>query len=341
VDAIKLRLKEAGGKVAGHRVHLYISDEGGDLSTALGNARTLVQGDHVEIMIGPLNAAFMGGLMPFYVQHRIPVISLLNEATAVQRSAHGWLFTPQGSLESVSYPLGLYASQVLHLRTATTLGADFTGGHSIIGGFAAGFAHGGGRVVQEQWAPLGTTDFSQYLAQLANADLFVDWNAGSGDQALVEEYFGRRTLRQLAFGYGDALSEAEVTALGPRMIGAIAPMVYTWRLNNSANHAFVTAYRQVYHRAPIEEIDEGAYEAMTVALAALAATHGNTDSASIRTAILREKLNTPAGRVTFDRSTGFGIRQVYILKVERFGNQLGWQPIAAYMNTDPSTPPGD
>ena len=44
--------------------------------------------------------------------------------------------------------------------------ADFAGGVDTIGEFARAFCALGGRVVQEQYPPLGTSDFSPYLTNL-------------------------------------------------------------------------------------------------------------------------------------------------------------------------------
>lgn len=71
------------------------------------------------------------------------------------------------------------AYEKLGYRTATTIGADYVAGHDFIGGFVQAFEERGGKVIQQQWYPMGATDFTSYIINLKKADCLVAWLPGS------------------------------------------------------------------------------------------------------------------------------------------------------------------
>lgn len=323
-DGLELRLAEAGGEAAGRPVELEILDSGATLESARTAARRLVEQEDVAMVFGPLQSDLMAGMVPYYEQADVPAISLLNQP----RELGGGVFVPQGALAAVAAPLGVYAARDLGIETATIEVSDYIAGHDVADGFTEGFTEHGGEVVQTQAAPLTATDFAPYLSNVEQAEAMVVWNVGT-TQNFLEEYLRRGPLEHTLIGYGDAITEEQLEAFGDASLGWMAPLTYTWRLDTPASREFAAAVRERYDRNPVAQIDEGAYEAMSVALAALEATGGETEPEALREAILELELDTPAGPVRFDKD-GFGVRNVYILEVARFGDELGWRPVSTF-----------
>jgi branched-chain amino acid transport system substrate-binding protein len=327
-DGIKLRLEEAANKAAGRDVKLIIIDSGADLATAMPRARKLVEQDGVSMIIGPLQSDLLAGLLPYYTQKKIPVVSLLNHPRAFKQAPY--LFTPQGELKLGAKPLGKYAAEELGVKTATIEAADYIAGKDVAGGFKEGFTEAGGDIVQEQYAPLDTNDFGPFTADLEDADAMVAWNVGT-TQNFLSEYLKRGPLEHTLIGYGDAITEDQLQDLGKGSLGWLTPLSYTWRLDTPASKKFADAIRAKYNRDPVAQIDEGAYEAMSVVLEGIEATDGDTDPDKLQKTIRGLTLDTPAGPVKFDKD-GFGIRNVYILEATQFGKKIGWKPVHTYEN---------
>lgn len=323
-DGLTLRLSEAGGDAAGRPVELKILDSGATLESAQSAARRLIEQEDVAMIIGPLQSDLMAGMASYYEQVGIPAIALLN----LPRELGGKVFTPQGDLPSGTAPLGVYAANELGIETATIEVSDYIAGHDVADGFTEGFTENGGNVVQTQAAPLAASDFAPYISNLKPADAIVVWNVGT-TQNFLEEYVKRGTYDHTLIGYGDAITEEQLDAFGSQSLGWLTPLTYTWRLDTPASRKFTEAVQARYERNPVAQIDEGAYEAMSVALEAIEATGGDTDPTALEEAILGLDLDTPAGPVQFN-DEGFGIRNVYILEVSRFGDELGWKPIKTY-----------
>jgi branched-chain amino acid transport system substrate-binding protein len=323
-DGLTLRLSEAGGEAAGRPVELKVLDSGATLESAQTAARRLVEQEDVAMIVGPLQSDLMAGMAPYYEQVDVPAIALLN----LPRQLGGKVFTPQGALPSVSAPMGVYAAKEGGVETATVEVSDYIAGQDVADGFTEGFTENGGKVVQTQAAPLTASDFAPYLSNLKPADALVVWNVGT-TQIFLEEYLKRGAYDNTLIGYGDAITEEQLAAFGSDSLGWQTPLTYTWRLDTPASEEFAKAVQAKYDRNPVAQIDEGSYEAMSVALEALEATDGDTDPGALRDAILALDLDTPAGPVSFN-GDGFGVRNVYILEVSKFGNELGWKPIKTY-----------
>lgn len=325
-DGLKLALAKAGAEAGGQKVELKIVDSGADLGSAQTAARRLIEEEGVAMVIGPLQSDLMAGLAPYYEQTGVPAISLLNQP----KQLAGKVITPQGDLQSGSAPVGLYAAEERGIKTASFEASDYIAGEDVIEGFKSGFEEAGGSVIQEQLVPLSASDFGPYLSNLKSAEAMVAWNVGT-TQNFLEEYIKRGQFEHTILGYGDAITEEQLQQLGPKTKGWLAPLTYTWRLDTPANKQFVAEVQKRYHRNPVAQIDEGSYEALTVALEALNATNGDTDPAKLKEAILGLELETPAGPVKFN-SEGLGIRNVYILEATEIEGEMGWKPIKTYEN---------
>ena len=329
-DGINLRLDQAGMKAGGRSVQVLFEDEAGDLSAASDKVKKLVEQEKVDVMVGPLDSGLMMGVGPYYRDNKKVVLSLLNHPIEVKDFA--WIFTPQGPLERVTYPMGLYAYDNMSIKSATVLGADYIGGRRMVGGFEQALKDKGGTIVQEQWAPMGIQDFGPYLTNLAPADAVGVWHASS-QQVFMQQYFQFGLKAPVVLAYADVLAESMLSELGDRVIGLRGAIDYTWRLDNPDNQKFVTAFESKYQRKP-DVIEEGAYEAATVIVEALGKTQGDATPEKLRDAILGLKFTGPAGPVSFHES-GFGIRNIYIVEVKRQDGRPVWEPIYTYNDWKP------
>lgn len=325
-DGLRLKLTEAGEEAAGRPVELKMLDAGSTLESTQTAARKLIEEEGVSMIIGPLQSDMMAGITPYYEQQNIPAIALLNLPPALG----GKVFAPQGDLQATSAPVGKYASEELGVKTASAVVSDYIAGEDVADGFKSGLEEGGGEVVQTQKVPLTSTDYAPYLSNIKQAEALSPWILGA-TQAFLEEYIKRGAFDNVLIGYGDALTEEQLEAFGPKAEGWLAPLTYTWRIDTPESKAFADAVREAYGRNPVAQIDEGSYEAMMVALEAIEATGGDTDPDKLKEAILGLELDTPAGKVTF-KEDGFGVRPIYILEATKLEGQMAWKPIHTYEN---------
>src|SRR5690606_26152367 len=181
LDGWKLWWTENGDTVAGRKLEMFYEDDGGNPDVALNKARQLVEQRNVHMLVGvlPANA---GLAVAQYVKdtgtpYFIPIVSA-DDLTQRERIPNvlriaGW------TSSQTTHPLGEWAAEQGY-KTALTIGQDFAFGHETVGGFVKTFTDKGGTIVAQLWNPIGTPDFSSYLAQIQDTEVDVVFAQESG-----------------------------------------------------------------------------------------------------------------------------------------------------------------
>ncbi len=216
-----------GASVAGTDIELVGIGCGDDTpDTAIQEVRRLVEQDGAEVIIGPLSGDESIAMANFAKDN--PGITIINgtagaQETTLQVQAENYFrFNGDGA----QWNAGI--GDILHndkgWETAAVIADDYSFGWTSAAGFIAEFCAAGGDVVQRVFPPLGTTDYSSFVAQLPDPDE-VDgyfWVVGgTGTQASLEAFVnakgdlnGEQHAGNLFFNPGLA------AALGPGIAGA-------------------------------------------------------------------------------------------------------------------------
>jgi branched-chain amino acid transport system substrate-binding protein len=122
--------------------------------------------------------------------------------------------------------------------------------------------------------------------------------------------------------------ESMLNDVGPRAAGIISIHRWCLALDNSLNKKFVADFIKKYQVEP-HYFAAAAYEAVSIILAALKATNGETAPAVLNDAIRRVKIDLPSGVTSFTKE-GVGIGDVNILKAVVKDGKTAWSPIKTY-----------
>ncbi len=194
---------------------------------ALSEARRLVEQNHAQILLGPLSGD--EGIAVANYSKTQPGVTFINgisgaqQATLDVRSPNFFRFNPDGAMWNAG--LGDYAYHKLGWRTAATIGDDYDFPYTSVAGFVAEFCAIGGDITKRIWPPLGTTDYSSYIAQIPkNVDgLFVSVG-GSGLVTFLKQYqqvngpLNTKKIMGNTFWPDPTL----LKAIGTPMVGAVA-----------------------------------------------------------------------------------------------------------------------
>ncbi len=217
-----------GIKIAGHPIQIV--GYGCADSTAakgLSEAQRLVEQDHAQVLLGPLSGD--EGIAVAEYSKTQPHVTFINgisgaqQATLAVRSPNFFRFNPDGAMWNAG--LGDYAYHTLGWRTAATIGDDYDFPYTSVAGFVAEFCAIGGTIEKRIWPPLGTTDYSSYIAQIPkNIDgLFVSVG-GSGLVSFLKQYqqvngpLNTKKIMGNTFWPDPTL----LKAIGTPMVGAVA-----------------------------------------------------------------------------------------------------------------------
>ena len=169
---------EHGNAVAGHPIVTTVYDTNSNAGHALDQARRAVEQDGAQMIVGPYLANEGLAVAPYGIQHRIPMFFPTVSADDLsQRQANSFIIKVAGWTSSqTTHVAGEWAYEQGY-RKVMTLANSYVFGYENAGGFAQTFTRKGGKIVNQIWAPLGTTDYTPYISQVqaANPDaLFVE-----------------------------------------------------------------------------------------------------------------------------------------------------------------------
>jgi len=65
-------LQKQGGKLGGQPIETVIEDSAGDPATAITKVKKLVESDHIDVLVGPINSATGAAIKNYVVEQKIP-----------------------------------------------------------------------------------------------------------------------------------------------------------------------------------------------------------------------------------------------------------------------------
>jgi branched-chain amino acid transport system substrate-binding protein len=318
-DGMRVAFEAADNTAAGRKVELVREDEETP-QVALRKVRKLVQSDQVDFLVGPVSSAVAAAIRDFVHQSRVPLlVANAGDDSLSRERCSQYIFRTSFSNWQTGWAFGAYAARKVG-KTAFVSGADYAAGRQITGGFKESYVAAGGRVIGEAFAPLGTTDYGPYLAQIKAAapELSFSFFAGSDAVNFVRQYaeYGLKASIKLT-GSGFLLSDDVLPAQGDAALGALSTMHYTNVLDNPENRSFKERYQRLTGK-PANVYAVQGYDTARVITDALGKTAGATgDRDALMKAIRGVAFASPRGRFRFDPATHNVVQDFYILEVRR------------------------
>jgi len=310
-----LAFEKVGYKVAGRPIEFIREDGACNTDTTLDKARKLVEADKVCLIIGPIHSGAVLGMSGYLDRVKVPNLNIAYTPEALPLE-HQSVWQVSGTLRQGTYASGVYAYEKLGYRTATTLAQDYVAGREFIEGFVQAFQERGGKVIQQQWYPAGTTDFTSYLISLKKADCLVPWFPGA------DAFAGFRQLKELGIKMpvimpedgGATTSPPAMKELGDSIVGIDVTALYGYTCDTPGNKEFVEAYKKRWNGALPGPMSGAAYATAQVALEALKKAGGDTSPQALSKALYGVSLNTIRGPISFNRDR-IAVFTCFIVKV--------------------------
>jgi branched-chain amino acid transport system substrate-binding protein len=312
---------ENGDTVAGSKVQSTFADSAGKPDIGLTKANQLVKNDKVDMIAGPLSAAV--GLAVSAAMDRlgeVTILPIVSSDDLTQRTLYKNVVRLAGWTSSqTTHPFGEWAYDQGY-KKIVTLGADYAFGWESVGGFVNTFSDKGGKVVKQLWAPLGTTDYSTYVAQIQQEkpDAVFSVLVGADVVNFFKAYKNFGLLKDIPLlGNETTTDQSVLRAMGDDPIGLISPGHFAEGRDDPDTKKFVDAYYAKYSRYP-SYYSAGMYTAARGVAEAIKALNGNVSDRTALVAALKavNLQSTPMGPEKLD-SYGNPIFNVYIRKVEK------------------------
>ncbi|ROR16427.1 amino acid/amide ABC transporter substrate-binding protein (HAAT family) [Comamonas sp. BIGb0124] len=202
------------------------------------------------------------------------------------------------------------------------LAADYIWGRDSGEAFAKAVQAQGKQVVLELYPPIGTKDFSPYIAQLKASGAEAIWVAEIGRDAIAfvkqAQEFGLTPAQRLI---GHALiMNFMIDASGTALDNVQGNTTYSADIDTPRNKAFVAAWQAQYKRLPTDN-EAQAYNGAQVIFAGVAKA-GSVKPADVSKALRGATIDTVYGAVTMRADDNQLLLPNYVARVKRVEGSL-------------------
>jgi branched-chain amino acid transport system substrate-binding protein len=317
---IRLYLQENGNKLGGRSVEVVIADDQSKPNVEVEKARELVENQKVDVIIGLVNSAGALAVRDYLDKQKvITMITVAGARELTQSRKSDAIFRlawANGQME----PAGAVLAKLAGIKSMVGIGADYVAAHELLEPLIKHFQILGGVVPKTLWSPLGTADFSSYLAQIKTVVNDVDAVSpmlfGADGVRFFEQYreFG---VNKPLYVFGDVTEQTVfLDQVGEKALGTKTYWSYSPYLDNPANNAFRTAYLKAYKRLP-GAFSFHSWAAMQFLDAAVKEVNGDIKNFNaMKTSLENLKIDSPAGPLYFDKDHGV-VHNVYLTEVKK------------------------
>jgi len=318
-----LAIKEHNA-AGGRKIEVIKGSSNATPDSAVAAARKLVEQDKVNILVGPLSGD-EGIAVKGYAKTQ-PGITFINGSSAAQETTlkdpaeNFFRFSTDGA--QTQSGLGTYAFGKGYKRVVV-IAEDYSYPYAQVQGFMVEYCKAGGKVVDKQYVPFGTKDYSSVIARLpdnvdalyvalggANAVNFLtQYEQAGGNKPLIG---GSITVDQTVLNYKGKRRDSLV---GTPSAGMIAD---NW--DNPSWTKFVADYKASSKDAfPSPSVFAFAYYSnMKAALDALNAVKGDlsNNQAAYRKALSTMTLKSPTGDIKLDANR-HAVANIFVTEVAK------------------------
>jgi branched-chain amino acid transport system substrate-binding protein len=326
VDGAWLYVDEVNGEMVGRKVDLIVEDYEFKSAVALTKTKKLVERDRVQVVVGVILSAAALAMKNYIDAQKVPFLvsgAAVAEPLMMEKPSP-YVFRTTFAASQVPTPLAKFAYDKLKARTASVIAGDTVGTIELVMAFARAFEEAGGKVAQELYAPIGTTDFGPYIGRIRrDVDVVATLVAGADGIRFIQQYeeFGLKGKIQVVDTAPGITDISLLPSSGPAALGMYASQPYVYTIDNPRNQQFVQAFRAKYGRDPGGP-GESTYVALAAIHQALQATGGNIeDKLKFLEALRHMDFEAPRGHVRFDRYQNV-ITDVTITRIEKVGDQI-------------------
>ncbi|MCW5624664.1 MAG: urea ABC transporter substrate-binding protein [Burkholderiales bacterium] len=247
VDAEKLAIDEinAAGGVMGQKIEAVVEDGASDWPTFAEKATKLIEKDKVAAVFGCYTSASRKAVLPVFEKLK----GLLYYPTYYEglEQSPNILYTAQEASQSVIAAMDWLMKN--KGKTFYMIGSDYIWPRTTIKIAKAVLAKNGGKLVGEDYYPLGHIEFSSAINKIKSSkpDVILNCVVGGSNVAFFKQLSAsgingkNQTLMSLA------VTEEEVSGIGgENVVDTLTCMGYFQSLKNPANEKFVKAFKAKY-----------------------------------------------------------------------------------------------
>ena len=340
LNGMNLYFESIGGEILGRKIQLIREDDELNPQVGLQKLRKLVESDKCDIVVGVQGSNVAMAIVDYLRQSRQFFICSGAGGAALSYIKVPNFFRVSTSTRQTNYPMGDWFYDHV-AKEAVLTATDYTGGRDTLNDFKRAFVKRGGKVIKEIYPPLGTSDFSPYLADINSINPASTYSFFSGTDAVrfVKQYAELGLKAKIKTACAGFMVENDVLpAQGRDALGILNSQHYADTLDTPENKKFVADYFAKYKGYP-SVFSEYSFVAARYIHEMLKITNGDTaNHEAMRAAMLKVKFNAPRGPVYIDPTTQNIVHNIYIREVAEVDGRITNKVLATIKNIgDPPT----
>jgi branched-chain amino acid transport system substrate-binding protein len=289
----------------------------------------LVESVGVNILLGPLSGD-EGVAVANYAKTQ-PGITFVNGTSGAQsttmtvKAPNFFRFGGDGAQWMAG--VGSYAYNTLHWRKVDILGEDYSYPYTQAAGFIGEFCSLGGTIAQRTWVPLGTTDWSSYVAQLPRDVNGIVLLTGGTDTVAAEKSYiqlgGNPGTHMLG---GSSVMDPTSFTVGSALTGLAGGSPVPLGGSSTEWTSYLSGVAKVYPTAPADSLFTTLYyDGMKAIIQGLSKVNGDLSNSqsAFRTALTSLNPTFPNGSVTLDTNRN-SVQPAYVVQIVKSGGALGF-----------------
>ena len=313
------------GGVNGSQIQLSFEDTASDPNTAVQKAKKLINDDKVDVIIGTLSSAERWAVA---LSATNPAKQIFINPTYYEGGICNRYFFNVGALPNQQIdPFIPWLVENKNAKTFFLGGSDYAWPHGSFAAVKAAVAKANGRIVGEEYSPLGATDFSGTLRkmQAAKADVVYPLYAG-GDGITFLKQFVSFGLHKTSLAASTALSELIIGALPVQdSTGWVASFEYFMTINTPENKDFVQRYQAKFGSdAIMDSIGEGMRTCVELYVQGVQKA-GSLDKEKVVDGMKAAQFGDPKGSIHIDGTSQSAYLNDYIAVIGAPGTGPAWQ----------------
>lgn len=248
VDAEKLAIDEinAAGGVLGRQIQAVVEDGASDWPTFAEKAQKLLVNDKVSAVFGCYTSASRKAVLPVFERYN----GLLYYPTYYEglEMSKNIMYTGQEATQSI-IPAVEWLAKTKKAKTFFLIGSDYVWPRTTNKIARPTIVKSGGKVVGEEYFPLGASEFASVINKIkaAKPDVIVSTIVGGSNVGFYKQLASAGITGKNTTIMAMAVSEEEAIGIGAEnLVGVHTIMGYFQNIQSPANKAFVSKFKAKY-----------------------------------------------------------------------------------------------
>ncbi len=255
IRGVQFAIDEANSKggVDGRKVEVQVADDEGTPEAGRRVAEKLARDGH-NLLIGAIPSGIALALGPNLERWDAAYFVVASKSDKITGDSCKPRMIRTNHSDAMDIAMIGEWAKTFKEKTFATLAADYVWGRDSAESFAKAAKGLGKEVKLQLYPPMGTKDFSPYIAQLKEAKVDAVWVAETGRDAIAfvkqAQEFGLIPQTKL-IGHS-LLQNFMMDATGRALEGVPGNVTYSPEIDNARNKAFVAAFKAKFNRLPTD-----------------------------------------------------------------------------------------